>query len=72
MSRTPHLDGSNFFILVLGMTKEGFRRRLAVVSNRAVEQFAATVNNAAHDRQWAKCEAPNPNKEVRNFHFLLA
>lgn len=54
------------------MTKEGFRRRLAVVSNRAVEQFAATVNNAAHDRQWAKCEAPNPNKEVRNFHFLLA
>ena len=58
--------------LFLGMTKEGFRQRLAVVSNRAVEQFAVTVNNAAHDRQWAKCEAPNANKEVRKFHVLLA
>lgn len=72
MSRTPHLDGSNFFILVFRNDERGVQTGLAVVSNRAVEQFAATVNNAAHDRQWAKCEAPNPNKEVRNFHFLLA
>ena len=71
MSRTPHLEGSNSFWF-LGMMKETLRRRSAIVSCTAVEQFAATANNTVHDRQWAKCQAPNPNKEIRNFPVLLA
>ena len=54
------------------MMKETLRRRSAIVSCTAVEQFAATANNTVHDRQWAKCQAPIPNKEIRNFHVLLA
>ena len=53
------------------MMKETLRRS-AIVSCTAVEQFAATANNTVHDRQWAKCQAPNPDKEIRNFHVLLA
>ena len=40
------------------------------MTNRAVAQFAAEKNEAAHDRQWGKSIAPHPDKEVNQLHAL--
>ena len=40
------------------------------MTNRAVAQFTAEKNAAAHDRQWAKSIAPHPDKEVNQLHAL--
>ena len=52
------------------MSKASLMRRLAMVANRAVAQFAAEKNEAAHDKQWAKSIAPHPDKEVNQLHAL--
>lgn len=53
------------------MSKAFLTRRLATVTNRAVAQFAAEKNEAAHDRQWGKSIAPHPDKEGMATTFII-